>query len=149
MVVHVALRSKATGKYLRLDGVNFTQPKDGGGGTVTPLDYRATQETFRLVENADGTVSFKSIVFSNIFLRMDGSAVTAGQNLAGGGGVVNAQFGAGPYEKFKIVKTNDTTAFAAIESANFPGRFMRMDATKVNVQGVREEWEILVVEVLA
>lgn len=149
MVAHVALRSKASGMYLRLDAVGMDHSLNDGGGSATPLSYLATQETFRLIENGDGTVSFQSIVFNNIFLRLDGSAVTAGQTLPSGGGVVNAQFGIGPLEKFKIVRANPNNGFAAIESFQFPGRWLRMDNSKVNVQGVKEEWEILVIEVPA
>ncbi|KIJ95510.1 hypothetical protein K443DRAFT_682957 [Laccaria amethystina LaAM-08-1] len=154
-MVLVALQSvKSPSSYVRLDGNGVTVPTNGGGGAVNVGTFVGTFETFTLVNNDDGTVSFKSVVFIDVFLRLDGAKVSQGQNLASGGGVVNAQSGAGPYEKFKInQKANDPGTYqgiVGIESFGFPGRFLRLDAAAgvVNVQGVfetLEEFKILVV----
>jgi len=39
-----------------------------GGGTVNTQTYIGTYETYTLVVNDDGTISFKSTVFDNVFL---------------------------------------------------------------------------------
>jgi len=97
--------------------------------------------------NDDGTVSFKSTVFDNIFLCLDATGVTAGQDLASGGGTVNAQYTARSLEQFKIHKKDDPAGtyqgIVGIESAASPGEYLRLDgsANKVNVQGVFKTYE--------
>jgi len=60
---------------------------------------------------------------------------------------VNAQFTARSYEQFKIHKKVGPAGMyqgiVGIESAAFPGRYLRLDgsANKVNVQGVFETYE--------
>ena len=154
-MVLVALQSvKSHKSYVRLDGTGVTKSTDNGGGVVNVGTFVDTFDTFTLVTNDDGTVSFKSLVFTNVFLRLDGTNVPQGQKLGSGGGIVNAQFGAGPFEKFKIhQKANHPGTYqgiVSIESFGFPGRFLRLgaDAGVVNVQGVfetLEEFKILVV----
>ena len=77
-----------------------------------------------------------------------------GTNIPSGGGVVNGQFTAHSCKKFCIHKKESEShkykAVVGIESAAFPGRYVRLDAHKgvINVQGVfksLEELEILVV----
>lgn len=155
-MVLVAIQSvKFPNHYVRLDGQGVTSATGGGGGTVNTQTFIGTYETYTLVVNANGTVSFKSTVFNDVFLRLDGTGVAAGQDLANGGGVVNAQFTARSYEQFKIHKKADPAGtyqgIVGIESAAFPGRYLRVDGSannKVNVQGVfktYEELKILVV----
>jgi len=154
-MVQVAIQSvQFPNRYVRLDGQGVTSFTGTGGGTVNTQTYIGTYETYTLVANANGTVSFKSTVFNDVFLRLDATGVTAGQNLASGGGTVNAQFTARSYEQFKIVKKAGAAGtyqgIVGIESAAFPGRYLRLDgsANKVNVQGVfktYEEFKILVV----
>ena len=85
---------------------------------------------------------------------MQASGVPKGENVSGGGGVVNAQFTARSLEKFHIRQKESTPGtyqgVVGIESAESAGRFLRLDgnAGKVNVQGVfktYEEFEIVVV----
>ncbi len=64
----------------------------------------------------------------NIFLRMDGSEVT--KFMPSGGGTVNCQVKAGPWEKFNIEKQANGTY--TIESIAFPGVYLRMDGRGVN-----------------
>ena len=151
----VAIRSVASpDHYIGLDanGVSHFTPS-GGGQAKTPT-YVASYETFSLERNSDGTVSFKSTAFKDVYIRLDGSNVHEGTNLSSGGGVVNGQFTAHSWEKFRIHKKESEfhkyKAVVGIESAAFPGRYVRLDAHKgvVNVQGVfksLEELEILVV----
>ena len=149
MVALVGLRSKRYGKFLRLDGTGLNKFQPSGGGTAGTQSFIEVQETFYLIENTDGTVSFESTGFAKVFLRLDGSGVTAGVITPPGGGVVNGQFGSITLERFKIVKKG-RDGIVGIESNSFPGRFLRMngDKNEVNVQGQlgpSEEWEILVV----
>ncbi|KAM6501621.1 hypothetical protein JOM56_001598 [Amanita muscaria] len=155
-VYRVALHSKAfPGKYLHIDGRGVTEFVGGGGGKVATQTYIGTWETFLLERHSDGTVSFRSTVFNDVFLRLDGAQVKQGDKLPDGGGIVNCQFGSLTAERFKIVQKNPAkpdqyAGVVGIESNEFPGRFLRVNGAKdqVNVQGVMasfEEWEILVV----
>ncbi|KAM6501628.1 hypothetical protein JOM56_001605 [Amanita muscaria] len=154
-VTRVALHSKAfPGKYLRMDGQGVTQFMGAGGGKVNTQTFIGTFETFLLERHSDGTVSFRSTVFNDVYLRLDGAKVKQGDKLPDGGGIVNCQFGSFTAEKFKIHKKpanpNQYSGIVGIESNEFPGRFLRVNGAKdqVNVQGVMasfEEWEILVV----
>ena len=142
--------------YVGLDGRGVDKFLPAGGGKSFVQTYIGTWETYTLVENSDGTVSFKSTVFNNVFLRLEAKGVTPGHLLPPGGGVVNAQFTAQSLEKFKIHKKDDPAGkyqgVVGIESAATPGTYLRLEGksgeTKVNVQGVfktLEEFKILVV----
>lgn len=149
MVALVGIRSKKYGKWLRLDATGSTSFQSAGSGAAVTQSFIEGQETFYLIENTDGTVSFESTIFRMAFLRLDGSKVPAGELTEPGGGVVNAQFGSSTLERFKIVKKGQD-GIVGIESAAFPGRFLRMDGDKnvVNVQGqmlTLEELAIVVV----
>jgi hypothetical protein len=121
-MVKVAIQSvQFPNRYVRLDGKGVTSHTPTGGGTVDTQTHIGTYETYTRVENNDGTVSFKSTVFDNVFLRLDASGVTAGQDLASGGGIVNAQYNAGSLERFKIKKQADASGIVGIESAASPG----------------------------
>ena len=154
-MVLVAIESVASpNHYVRLDGQGVSHFLPPGGGTVNTQSFIGTYETFTLVENNDGTVSFRSTVFNNVFLRLEGNEVEAGKLLPPGGGTVNAQYTALTLERFKIHKKDDPAGkyqgVVGIESAAYPGRYLRVDvkANKVNVQGVfktLEEFKILVV----
>ena len=67
-------------------------------------------------------VTFESVAFPGVFLRMDGNGVTA--PTGPGGGKVNSQFGARSYEKFELVGQPDGTF--AIASVVFKNVFLRM-----------------------
>jgi hypothetical protein len=49
---------------------------------------------------AGQTFAIRSMVFSNVHLRMDGTGVTSFSG--SGGGTVNCQYGVGPWEKFTL-----------------------------------------------
>jgi hypothetical protein len=86
--------------FLRLDGSGITRSLDPGGGRANCQFSAGPYEKFRLVPQADGSTAIASTAFPNVFLRMDGRDVT--RPMDAGSGVVNAQFGVGPYEKFVI-----------------------------------------------
>ncbi|MEU1203697.1 papain-like cysteine protease family protein [Nocardia sp. NPDC005825] len=89
--------------FLRMDGSGVTSQTGSGGGTVNcqystggPGPY----EKFHLSPQSDGSFSFESIGFPKVYLRLNGTGVTAFNG--SGGGVVNCQFAAdgGVHEKF-------------------------------------------------
>ncbi len=80
--------------YLRMDGTGVTTTGPGGG-TVncqflagTPGAY----EKYKLRSQPNGSFSFESVAFPNVFLRLVGNGVTATTNT--GSGIVNCQFNA-------------------------------------------------------
>ncbi|MBS7422608.1 MULTISPECIES: Vps62-related protein [Pseudomonas syringae group] len=113
--------------YLRLDGSGVNKFSGPGGGIANCQYYAAPYETFNLISNSDGTVSFASTVFSNVFLRLDGAGVT--QPSGTGGGVANGQYTAGPYEKFQLVPNDDGSQ--SIASTAFPNVYLRLDGQGV------------------
>ncbi|MFF7701123.1 fascin domain-containing protein [Streptomyces lydicus] len=85
--------------FLRMDGTGVPTSM-AGGGTVNCQYGIGPYEKFRARGQADGSFSFESATFSNIFLRMvTGSGVTTA---TGPGGTVNCQINAngGGDEKF-------------------------------------------------
>ncbi|MEU1661611.1 hypothetical protein [Streptomyces griseofuscus] len=82
-----------------MDGTGV--PTDiSGGGTVNCQSFIGPYEKFRARAQTDGSFSFESATFTNIFLRMvTGSGVTTA---TGPGGTVNCQYNAndGGDEKF-------------------------------------------------
>ena len=79
-----------------------------------------------------------------MFLNLDGNGVAAGKATPPGGGYAAAQYTARDWERFHIRRQSDQNGIVAIESAAFPGRFMRVDGGKseVNVQGTVGAWEL-------
>ncbi len=77
-----------------------------------------------MTREGDGTVTFTSEMVSDrrFYLRADGRGVT--RTTATGGGVLNVQAFAGPWERFRIQNQPDGTV--AIASAAFPNVFIRM-----------------------
>lgn len=149
--ITVAIRGVQTKKFISLDGRKVTKFESNGSGFVGVTDWADAWETFKLRYVSAGVFTLESSVFPNAFLRLDGSGVQAGKLYGPGAGTVNAQFGAGEWERFRLVKKNvsgpQKRGIVAIESAAFTGRFLRA-ADKVNVQGVfnvNEEFEILIV----
>lgn len=116
-----------SGVYLRLDGTGVTTPSGPGGGVANCQYSAGPYETFNLIQNPDGTISFGSTAFPNVFLRLDGAGLT--QPSGEGGGTVNAQYTAGPYEKFVLVPNDDGTQ--SIASTVFPNVYLRLDGRGV------------------
>jgi len=110
--------------YLRMDGTGVTTFTGPGGGTVNCQFGAGPLERFKLRAQADSSFSFESVAFPNVYLRMDGAGlptVTAGP----GGGTVNCQFGAEPYEKFKLRAQADSS-FSFESATAFPNVYLRM-----------------------
>jgi hypothetical protein len=86
------------GVYLRMDGTGVTESLNSGGGTVNCQYGASGWETFTLEWRPDGTVAIASLQFPGVYLRMDGTGVTASLN--SGGGTVNCQYGVGASTTF-------------------------------------------------
>ena len=129
-MTQVAIRSTAfSDHYVSLDAAGLTHFTPSGGGRVFASTELAVYQTFFLQRNDDGTISFKSTVFSDVYIRLDGSNT------------------ARSWEKFCFHKRDSGyKAVVGIESAAFPGRFLRLREEVVNAQGVcgdHEQFEVL------
>jgi phospholipase C len=81
-----------------MDGNGVIQPVGPGGGTVNCQYTAGPWEQYAVTREPGGTYTFESKNFPNVFLRLDGSGVT--QPVGPGGGTVNCQYTAGPWEQF-------------------------------------------------
>ncbi|SFC70141.1 phospholipase C [Streptomyces aidingensis] len=106
---------------LRMDGTGVTAPADDGGGTVNCQYGPGPWTSYKVHPQADGSFSFESAAFPNVFLRMDGNGVP---DSMAGGGTVNCQYGPGPWENFHAHAQADGSF--SFESAAFPGVYLRM-----------------------
>jgi hypothetical protein len=70
------------------------------GGPITFDEFYAA--AILPTRQPDGSMAFQLATTDGVFLRMDGRGVSA-QQLDGGGGTVNCQFGVGAWEKFIIL----------------------------------------------
>jgi hypothetical protein len=100
--------------YLRMDGSGVTAPADNGGGVVN-CQFAGTPgpwEKYKVHSQTDGSLSFESAAFPNVYLRVNGSGVTS--TTGPGGGMVNCQFttGAGAWEKFFLNMDDQRLGFA-------------------------------------
>jgi hypothetical protein len=77
------------------------------------------------------TVTIGSAAFPGVYLRLDGTGVTAPSG--DGGGTANAQFGAGAKEQFRLEDQSDGSI--AIASVAFPGVYLRIDGRSVTGPG--------------
>jgi hypothetical protein len=75
-------------------------------------------------------VGLRSSMFPNVFLRLDGRGVT--QPTPNGGGVVNCQYGKGPWEVFVLEELDN--GLVAIASVQYPGVYLRLDGTGVTTK---------------
>ncbi|MFE2870242.1 MULTISPECIES: hypothetical protein [unclassified Embleya] len=107
--------------YLRMDGTGVATSTNNGAGTVNCQYGPGAWTTYKVHPQTDGSYAFESAAFPNVFLRMDGTGVPA---TMAGGGTVNCQYGAGPYEKFKARAQADGSF--SFESAAFPGTYLRL-----------------------
>ncbi|WP_051536776.1 fascin domain-containing protein [Nitrosospira briensis] len=126
----VAIAAKAFPNiYLRMDGTEVARRgRPGDGGLVNCHFGAGPWEQFRIHSQPDGLVTIESAAFPGVFLRMDGTEV-ARRGRPGDGGLVNCHFGAGPWEQFRIHSQPD--GLVTIESAAFPGVFLRMDGSGI------------------
>ena len=86
--------------FLRLDGNGVTRFDGGGVGRVNCQYGAGPYEQFILRAYGPDEFSIESLQFPKVFLRLDGGYVTSFQGP--GSGIVNGQFGAGPYERFVL-----------------------------------------------
>lgn len=115
------------GVFLRMDGSGVTSNTAPGGGTVNCQYGAGDWETLEVTTQPDGTVTIGSTVFPNVFLRLDGVGVTT--QTSNGGGKVNCQYGAGDWERFRLVPQPDGST--AIASNVFNNVHLRMDGRGV------------------
>ncbi|MFI9596416.1 papain-like cysteine protease family protein [Nonomuraea sp. NPDC052265] len=125
----ITIQSAAFPKvHLRVDGSTVTAFTDPGGGKVNgQYGPPSAWESYRVHRQPDGSVALESVAFPKVYVRMDGSAVTAPTDP--GSGTVNCQYGAGLYEKFYV--RDQTDGSVALESATFPKVYLRMDGSAV------------------
>ena len=147
MVVVAIQSNRYRGKYVTLEASGVTSFSATGAGAASTATFVGPNETYRLINNADGTLSFACTAFTNVYLRADSS------------GLVNAQFGLGPTEKFFVRRPENAgktyNGIVGLELAAFPGRFLRVHQPggkdKVDVQSYMstcEQFEIMVVGAL-
>ncbi|KAF8437741.1 hypothetical protein BGX38DRAFT_1211476 [Terfezia claveryi] len=138
----VAIASKNREFYLSLLGENTHEYNEFGSGKAETRNWAQAWEFFLLHYNDDGSVSFESQAFPNVYLRLSGHDNT-----------VNAQFGAREWEKFNIVRKpasfDGYAGAVGIKSKAFPGKFLSIASDgAVRVAegfGQAEEFEIVVI----
>jgi Spherulation-specific family 4 len=102
-------------------GAGAVYVPDRGGVGFMPLQFPFQQAL------AGRTFALGSVQFPNVCLRMDGRGVTSPNG--SGAGTVNCQFGAGPWEEFRLELQPD--ASLNIASVQFPNVCLRMDGRGV------------------
>jgi hypothetical protein len=116
------------GVFLWLDGSWVTQPQDDGVGAVACSRGLSRLTLFNVhALEKEGQVQIESVMFPNVFLRLDASAV---QNSSAAGGVVNCQLGAGPYETLEVL-TNPDNSIAIATTTFGKTCSLRMDASSL------------------
>ena len=109
--------------FLCMDGYGIVAASGPGAGKVNCQKSLEPTGGFKAHQLKDGTFTFESLKYPGVFLRMDGSRV---RSFAGAGaGIVNCQFGAADWERFKLNDLEDGSY--TIESAAFPNVYLRMD----------------------
>jgi hypothetical protein len=109
----------------------------GIGRVVCDEMFLTPNAIFEVEDQPDGAVTIGSTVFPNVFLRI------------GPDGTVNAQFGAGPYEKFLIRpyghdRGQDTVKIQS-QPQQSPGIFLTFDSPPPSYRGATDEqnfWNI-------
>jgi|tagenome__1003787_1003787.scaffolds.fasta_scaffold20139235_1 hypothetical protein len=86
--------------YLRMDGRGVKSTTDSGAGVVNCAYGVGPWERFHERPQPDGTVALESAAFPGVYLRMEAAGIH--EFAASGGGMVNCQFGAGPWERFHL-----------------------------------------------
>ena len=114
--------------YLRMDGEDVKSFNDNGSGVVNCQYGSHPYEKYIIHPVGPGVYAFESAQFKNVFLRLDGQNINKNTSEKNGGGVVNCQWGIGPWEKFRIEDHGD---FMVIRSDAFPDACLRMDGTGV------------------
>lgn len=77
-MTQAAIRSTAFLDHcVSLDAAGLTQFTLSGGGRVFASTELAAYQTFFLQPNDDGTMSFKSTAFNDVYIRLDGSNISS------------------------------------------------------------------------
>jgi hypothetical protein len=99
--------------YLLLDGTGVHENSPSGGGRAYfSRGVVDPGQKFRFVPQSDGTTAIASVAFPGVYLRMDGTGLSAGN--PGPGGVINAQYGVDGFAKFLLI--NDAVKDGVIKS---------------------------------
>lgn len=88
------------GVFLRMDGSSVKSFSGSGAGIVNCQFGAAEWEHFRLYDQKDGSFAIESVVFPNVYLRMDGNNPEGKEDDFG---IVNCQFNVGSCECFYLV----------------------------------------------
>lgn len=123
--------------FLRMDGKGITASNGSGAGTVNCQKVLTETCAFKAKNVKDNVFTFESMIYPNVFLRMDGSNVKT--KTGSGAGTVNCQYGAQEWERFKLHKHQD--GYYTIESDAFPNVYLRMDGS--NPKGKDKDFGIV------
>ena len=126
--------------YIRCDGSGVSPGKPAGGGTVncqyTPPGpwekfYICPVEVPpSLAPDEPHKVVIESTVFPNVFIRLDSNGFN-GPSSSTGGGVVDSQYNAGPWEIYYLQKLKASSS-VAFRSVQFPHLYIRLDGGRVH-----------------
>lgn len=122
--------------FVRLDGTGVAVGSKDGGGKCTSIAGRLDDvlndpwsewARFNMHSLDDGTTTFESASFPNVYLRMDGRGIHGFQ--PDGGGVVNGAYSARSYEHYRIHDIGG--GLCNIESNYFNNIFLRLQPGRV------------------
>ena len=142
----------ATGPYLGMNGSGITRAFSSGVGSLfcsnDPNSPSNPALQFYITPVAEDTniYTIQSVAYPGVYLRMDGSGLTG--YTGPGGGVVNCQFGAASYEKFRIVYNADKYAgMFSIGSQVFSFVYLRVDGENsvINCQYGAYSYEVFTI----
>ena len=83
-----------------MDGKNVKSFSGPGSGTVNVQYGARSWEKFHIYTDPFGISTIESANFPGVFLRLEGSGIK--DHSPNGAGVVNTQYGAFSYEKFRL-----------------------------------------------
>ncbi|KAH3758039.1 hypothetical protein Pelo_10169 [Pelomyxa schiedti] len=101
----VGFRSMQWNSYIRMDGNSVKTPTGPGCGVVNCQGSLGPWEKFVIVPTS-GHYAIRSAEFENCYLRVDGQGPARSEG--SGYGIVNCQFGSGPWELFDFVPVSNS-----------------------------------------
>lgn len=123
--------------FLHMDGRGITASNGSGAGKVNCQKILTEACAFKAKNVKDNVFTFESVIYPNVFLRMDGGNVKV--KTGSGAGKVNCQYGAQEWERFKLHKQQDGSY--TIESEAFPNVYLRMDGN--NPEGKDKDFGVV------